>query len=148
MSDTVRIVEVGPRGGLQNEKTPVGAGLHTEVGAFRIAEGDSATRRNGGSLIRPADFHRRPGPRAGTHSHRRTLFARCPLSCRIVRPWHLGPGSEAGATKLCWLRAKNEFPEPNRQIYPLGGWPAPGETAALGDRPPILAGLCPTPSTR
>jgi hydroxymethylglutaryl-CoA lyase len=48
MTDTVRIVEVGPRDGLQNEKTPVsvadriafiealiGAGLHTiEVGAF------------------------------------------------------------------------------------------------------------------
>lgn len=48
MSDTVRIVEVGPRDGLQNEKTPVsvgdriafietliGAGLHTiEAGAF------------------------------------------------------------------------------------------------------------------
>src|SRR5712671_5990649 len=48
MSDLVRIVEVGPRDGLQNEKTPVsvaariafiealiGAGLHTvEVGAF------------------------------------------------------------------------------------------------------------------
>src|ERR1700735_216856 len=48
MSDQVRIVEVGPRDGLQNEKTPVsvearigfieallGAGLHTvEVGAF------------------------------------------------------------------------------------------------------------------
>ena len=48
MSDPVRIVEVGPRDGLQNEKTPVsvadriafiealvGAGLHTiEVGAF------------------------------------------------------------------------------------------------------------------
>ena len=48
MSDKVRIVEVGPRDGLQNEKTPVGvaariafiealvgAGLHTvEVGAF------------------------------------------------------------------------------------------------------------------
>ena len=48
MSDRVHIVEVGPRDGLQNEKTPVsvadriafiealiGAGLHTvEVGAF------------------------------------------------------------------------------------------------------------------
>jgi hydroxymethylglutaryl-CoA lyase len=48
MSDAVRIVEVGPRDGLQNEKTPVSvadrisfiealisAGLHTiEVGAF------------------------------------------------------------------------------------------------------------------
>src|ERR1700676_2867335 len=48
MSDSVRIVEVGPRDGLQNEKTPIGvadriafieallaAGLHTvEVGAF------------------------------------------------------------------------------------------------------------------
>jgi hydroxymethylglutaryl-CoA lyase len=48
MSDTIRIVEVGPRDGLQNEKTPVsiedriafvkalvGAGLHTvEVGSF------------------------------------------------------------------------------------------------------------------
>ena len=48
MSDTVRIFEVGPRDGLQNEKTPVSvadriafiealldAGLHTiEVGAF------------------------------------------------------------------------------------------------------------------
>ncbi len=48
MSETVRIVEVGPRDGLQNEKTPVSvadriafiealisAGLHTiEVGAF------------------------------------------------------------------------------------------------------------------
>jgi hydroxymethylglutaryl-CoA lyase len=48
MSDTVRIIEVGPRDGLQNEKTPIGvahriafieqliaAGLHTvEVGAF------------------------------------------------------------------------------------------------------------------
>jgi hydroxymethylglutaryl-CoA lyase len=48
MSDTIRIIEMGPRDGLQNEKTPVsvenriafvekllGAGLHTiEVGAF------------------------------------------------------------------------------------------------------------------
>ena len=48
MNDTVRIVEMGPRDGLQNEKTPVsvagriafiekllGAGLHIiEVGAF------------------------------------------------------------------------------------------------------------------
>src|SRR5258707_13110479 len=48
MSDTVRIIEMGPRDGLQNEKTPVSveariafikalvaAGLHTvEVGAF------------------------------------------------------------------------------------------------------------------
>ena len=48
MSDAVRIVEVGPRDGLQNEKSPIGvadriafiealiaAGLHTvEVGAF------------------------------------------------------------------------------------------------------------------
>jgi len=48
MSDSVRIIEVGPRDGLQNEKTPIGvadriafieqliaAGLHTvEVGAF------------------------------------------------------------------------------------------------------------------
>ena len=48
MSDSVRIVEVGPRDGLQNEKTPlgvadriafveslIGAGLRTvEVGAF------------------------------------------------------------------------------------------------------------------
>src|SRR5260370_42309709 len=52
MSDSVRIVEVGPRDGLQNEKTPisvadriafiealVGAGLHTvEVGAFVSAK--------------------------------------------------------------------------------------------------------------
>ena len=52
MSDQVRIVEVGPRDGLQNEKTPVsvaariafiealiGAGLHTvEVGAFVSAK--------------------------------------------------------------------------------------------------------------
>src|SRR5260370_40449463 len=48
MSDSIRIIEMGPRDGLQNEKTPVGvearvafiealvgAGLHTiEVGAF------------------------------------------------------------------------------------------------------------------
>src|ERR1700738_1864110 len=48
MSESVRIIEMGPRDGLQNEKTPVsveariafiealvGAGLHTvEVGAF------------------------------------------------------------------------------------------------------------------
>jgi hydroxymethylglutaryl-CoA lyase len=52
MSDTVHIVEVGPRDGLQNEKTPIsvadriafigaliGAGLHTvEVGAFVSAK--------------------------------------------------------------------------------------------------------------
>src|SRR3981189_968428 len=76
MSDTVRIVEVGPRDGLQNEKTPVSgadrigfiealiaAGLHTiEVGAFvspkaipQMVGSDQVLR--GVSHIAGAEFH-------------------------------------------------------------------------------------------
>ena len=76
MSDTVRIVEVGPRDGLQNEKTPIsvpdrvafiealiGAGLHTvEVGAFvspkaipQMVGSDQVLR--GVSNIGGAEFH-------------------------------------------------------------------------------------------
>jgi hydroxymethylglutaryl-CoA lyase len=76
MSDTVRIVEVGPRDGLQNEKTPVGvadriafiealvgAGLHTvEVGAFvspkaipQMVDSDSVLR--GISHLLYSEFH-------------------------------------------------------------------------------------------
>ena len=32
MSDTVRIVEVGPRDGLQNEKTPIGVADRISLG--------------------------------------------------------------------------------------------------------------------
>jgi hydroxymethylglutaryl-CoA lyase len=76
MSDLVRIVEVGPRDGLQNEKTPVsvadriafiealvGAGLHTvEVGAFvspkaipQMVNSDSVLR--GISDVGDSEFH-------------------------------------------------------------------------------------------
>jgi hydroxymethylglutaryl-CoA lyase len=76
MNDPVRIVEVGPRDGLQNEKTPVsvadrvafiealvGAGLHTvEVGAFvspkaipQMIGSDEVLR--GVSHIAGAEFH-------------------------------------------------------------------------------------------
>src|SRR3954453_20557157 len=76
MSDTVRIVEVGPRDGLQNEKTAisvadriafiealVAAGLHTvEVGAFvspkaipQMVGSDEVLR--GVSHIAGAEFH-------------------------------------------------------------------------------------------
>ena len=76
MSDPVRIIEMGPRDGLQNEKTPVsveariafiealvGAGLHTvEVGAFvspkaipQMASSDAVLR--GVSHIKDAEFH-------------------------------------------------------------------------------------------
>jgi hydroxymethylglutaryl-CoA lyase len=76
MSDSVRIVEVGPRDGLQNEKTPIsvadriafiealiGAGLHTvEVGAFvspkaipQMVNSDQVLR--GVSPIAGAEFH-------------------------------------------------------------------------------------------
>jgi hydroxymethylglutaryl-CoA lyase len=76
MSDAVRIVEVGPRDGLQNEKTPIGvperisfiealigAGLHTvEVGAFvspkaipQMIGSDQVLR--GVSHISGAEFH-------------------------------------------------------------------------------------------
>ena len=76
MSDAVRIVEVGPRDGLQNEKTPIGvveriafvealiaAGLHTvEVGAFvspkaipQMVGSDQVLR--GVSHIAGAEFH-------------------------------------------------------------------------------------------
>lgn len=76
MSDPVRIIEMGPRDGLQNEKTPVsveariafiealvGAGLHTvEVGAFvspkaipQMASSDAVLR--GISHVRGAEFH-------------------------------------------------------------------------------------------
>jgi hydroxymethylglutaryl-CoA lyase len=76
MSDTVRIVEVGPRDGLQNEKTPVsvadriafikallGAGLQTvEVGAFvspkaipQMVSSDQVLR--GVGHIADAEFH-------------------------------------------------------------------------------------------
>lgn len=76
MSDPVRIIEMGPRDGLQNEKTPVsveariafiealvGAGLDTvEVGAFvspkaipQMASSDAVLR--GVSHLQGADFH-------------------------------------------------------------------------------------------
>lgn len=76
MSDPVRIVEMGPRDGLQNEKIPVSvaariafiealvaAGLHTvEVGAFvspkaipQMASSDAVLR--GVSHVRGAEFH-------------------------------------------------------------------------------------------
>jgi hydroxymethylglutaryl-CoA lyase len=76
MSDPVRIIEMGPRDGLQNEKTPVsveariafiealvGAGLDTvEVGAFvspkaipQMASSDAVLR--GVSHIKGAEFH-------------------------------------------------------------------------------------------
>jgi hydroxymethylglutaryl-CoA lyase len=76
MSDSVRIVEVGPRDGLQNEKTPVGvadriafiealvgAGLHiVEVGAFvspkaipQMVNSDSVLR--GISHLPDSEFH-------------------------------------------------------------------------------------------
>jgi hydroxymethylglutaryl-CoA lyase len=76
MNDQVRIVEVGPRDGLQNEKTPVGvadriafiealvgAGLHTvEVGAFvspkaipQMVNSDAVLR--GVSHIPGSEFH-------------------------------------------------------------------------------------------
>ena len=79
MSDHVRIIEMGPRDGLQNEKTPVSveariafiealvaAGLHTvEVGAFvspkaipQMASSDAVLRGVG-------HRHRRRIPRAG-----------------------------------------------------------------------------------
>jgi len=76
MSDPVRIIEMGPRDGLQNEKTPVSveariafiealvaAGLHTvEVGAFvspkaipQMASSDAVLR--GVSHVKGAEFH-------------------------------------------------------------------------------------------
>ena len=76
MSDRVRIIEMGPRDGLQNEKTPVsveariafiealvGAGLDTvEVGAFvspkaipQMASSDAVLR--GVSHVKDAEFH-------------------------------------------------------------------------------------------
>jgi hydroxymethylglutaryl-CoA lyase len=70
MTDTVRIVEVGPRDGLQNEKTPVsvadriafiealvGAGLHTiEVGAFVSAKA-IPQMVNSDQVLRGVDHH-------------------------------------------------------------------------------------------
>jgi hydroxymethylglutaryl-CoA lyase len=70
MSETVRIVEVGPRDGLQNEKTPVsvadriafieqlvGAGLHTvEVGAFVSPEA-IPQMVNSDQVLRGIDHH-------------------------------------------------------------------------------------------
>ena len=71
MSDTVRIVEVGPRDGLQNEKTPVGvadriafiealvaAGLHTvEVGAF-VSPKAIPQMANSDQVLRGVNHHR------------------------------------------------------------------------------------------
>lgn len=71
MSDSVRIVEVGPRDGLQNEKTPVGvedriafiealisAGLHTvEVGAF-VSPKAIPQMVNSDAVLRGVDHHR------------------------------------------------------------------------------------------
>ncbi|MEA2795673.1 MAG: hydroxymethylglutaryl-CoA lyase, partial [Bradyrhizobium sp.] len=70
MSDSVRIVEVGPRDGLQNEKTPVsvaariafiealvGAGLHTvEVGAF-VSPKAIPQMVNSDSVLRGVNHH-------------------------------------------------------------------------------------------
>jgi hydroxymethylglutaryl-CoA lyase len=71
MSDSVRIVEVGPRDGLQNETTPVGvadrigfieqlvaAGLHTvEVGAF-VSPKAIPQMVNSDQVLRGLDHHR------------------------------------------------------------------------------------------
>ena len=71
MSDSVRIVEVGPRDGLQNEKTPIGvadriafieqlvaAGLHTvEVGAF-VSPKAIPQMVNSDQVLRGVDHHR------------------------------------------------------------------------------------------
>ncbi len=70
MSDSVRIVEVGPRDGLQNEKTPIGvadriafierliaAGLHTvEVGAF-VSPKAIPQMVNSDQVLRGVDHH-------------------------------------------------------------------------------------------
>ena len=79
MSDTVRIVEVGPRDGLQNEKTPIsvadriafiealiGAGLHTvEVGAF-VSPKAIPQMVDSDQVLRGVSHHRRRRiPRAG-----------------------------------------------------------------------------------
>jgi hydroxymethylglutaryl-CoA lyase len=70
MSDQVRIVEVGPRDGLQNEKTPVGvaariafiealigAGLRTiEVGAF-VSPKAIPQMVNSDQVLRGIDHH-------------------------------------------------------------------------------------------
>src|ERR1700679_6425 len=70
MSEQVRIVEVGPRDGLQNEKTPVsvadrigfiealiGAGLHTvEVGAF-VSPKAIPQMVNSDQVLRGIDHH-------------------------------------------------------------------------------------------
>ncbi len=70
MSDPVRIVEVGPRDGLQNEKTPVsvaariafiealvGSGLHTvEVGAF-VSPKAIPQMVNSDQVLRGVDHH-------------------------------------------------------------------------------------------
>ena len=70
MSDSVRIVEVGPRDGLQNEKTPVGvedriafiealldAGLRTvEVGAF-VSPKAIPQMVNSDAVLRGVDHH-------------------------------------------------------------------------------------------
>ena len=70
MSDSVRIVEVGPRDGLQNEKTPVSvadriafiealvdAGLHTvEVGAF-VSPKAIPQMVNSDSVLRGVNHH-------------------------------------------------------------------------------------------
>ncbi len=70
MSDSVRIVEVGPRDGLQNEKTPVsaadriafiesliGAGLHTvEVGAF-VSPKAIPQMANSDQVLRAVNHH-------------------------------------------------------------------------------------------
>ncbi|WP_291685903.1 hydroxymethylglutaryl-CoA lyase [Bradyrhizobium sp.] len=70
MSESVRIVEVGPRDGLQNEKTPIGvadriafiealvaAGLHTvEVGAF-VSPKAIPQMVNSDQVLRGVDHH-------------------------------------------------------------------------------------------
>jgi isopropylmalate/homocitrate/citramalate synthase len=80
MSETVRIVEVGPRDGLQNEKTPIGvtdriafikallgAGLPTvEVGAFVSPKASAISRANSTCWCRTKRVmrpRRRPAPR-------------------------------------------------------------------------------------
>jgi hydroxymethylglutaryl-CoA lyase len=77
MSDSVRIVEVGPRDGLQNEKTPVsvanriafiealvGAGLHI-VEVLCLAEGDPADGQFGSGAARRRPLYRQRIPCAG-----------------------------------------------------------------------------------
>ena len=73
----------------------------------------------GGAQVRHT-HSRRPGPRAGTHSHRRTCFARCPPFVPHREAAAYGPRLGGRGDGVLRLAHQSRIIEPFQQIHPDG----------------------------